>query len=149
MAVNENIVGKAYPPVDSYLVGREKIREFASAVMSSEPVHRDVDAAKEAGYSDVVAPPTFPVVLQEKALQILLSDPDAGIDYSRIVHGDQRFDYTRPIVAGDELTTTVEVTKVQSLGGHTMVTSESRVSDAAGNHVVTATSTLVVRGDDS
>ena len=149
MAVNENIVGKAYPPVAPYLVGREKIREFAAAVMSSEPLHSDVDAAKQAGYSDLVAPPTFPVVLQEKALQILLSDPEAGIDYSRIVHGDQRFDYSRPIVAGDELTTTLEVTKVQSLGGHTMVTSESRVLDAAGEHVVTATSTLVVRGDES
>ena len=149
MAVNENIVGKAYPPVAPYLVGREKIREFAAAVMSSEPLHSDVDAAKKAGYSDLVAPPTFPVVLQEKALQILLGDPEAGIDYSRIVHGDQRFDYSRPIVAGDELTTTLEVTKVQSLGGHTMVTSESRVSDAKGEHVVTATSTLVVRGDDS
>ena len=149
MAVNENIVGKAYPPVAPYLVGREKIREFAAAVMSREALHRDVDAANKAGYSDVVAPPTFPVVLQEKALQILLSDKEAGIDYSRIVHGDQRFDYTRPIVAGDELTTTLEVTKVQSLGGHTMVTSESRVWDAAGEHVVTATSTLVVRGDDS
>jgi len=149
MAVNENIVGKAYPAVEPYLVGREKIREFADAVMSSEPLHRDVDAAKKAGYPDIVAPPTFPVVLQEKALQILLSDPEAGIDYSRIVHGDQRFDYSRPIVAGDELTTTLEVTKVQSLGGHTMVTSESRVLDAKGEHVVTATSTLVVRGDDS
>ena len=149
MAVNENIVGKAYPAVEPYLVGREKIREFAAAVMSSEPLHSDVDAAKKAGYSDVFAPPTFPVVLQEKALQILLSDPEAGIDYSRIVHGDQRFDYSRPIVAGDELTTTLEVTKVHSLGGHTMVTSESRVLDAAGEHVVTATSTLVVRGDDS
>ena len=149
MAVNENIVGKAYPPVAPYLVAREKIREFAAAVMSQGPLHRDVDVARQAGYSDVVAPPTFPVVLQEKALQILLSDPEAGIDYSRIVHGDQRFDYSRPIVAGDELTTTLEVTKVQSLGGHTMVTSESRVLDTKGEHVVTATSTLVVRGDDS
>ena len=149
MAVNDNIVGKAYPPLAPYLVGREKIREFASAVMSRDPLHSDVDAAREAGYPDLVAPPTFPVVLQEKALQILLSDPDAGIDYSRIVHGDQRFDYTRPIVAGDELTTAVQVTKVQSLGGHTMVTSESRIADSAGHHVVTATSTLVVRGDDS
>lgn len=148
MAVNESIVGKAYPPIPGYLVGREKVREFARAVMSNEPTHLDLEAATAAGFSDVVAPPTFPVILQEKALQVLLADPDSGIDYSRIVHGDQRFDYTRPIVAGDELVTEIEVTKVQSLGGHTMVTSESRVSDAAGNHVVTATSTLVVRGDD-
>ena len=148
MAVNENIVGKAYPPLDSYLVGREKIREFSSAVMSTNPIHHDVPAAKAAGHSDLVAPPTFPVILQERAMQILLADPEAGIDYSRIVHGDQRFDYSRPIEAGDELTTTVEVTKVQSLGGHQMVTSESRITDSLGAHIVTATSTLVVRGED-
>ena len=148
MAVNQNIVGKSYPSVTPYLVGREKVREFAKAVFSREPTHFDVDKAQAAGFSDLVAPPTFPVILQEKALQILLADPDSGIDYSRIVHGDQRFDYTRPIVAGDELTATIEVTKVQSLGGHTMVTSESRITDSAGKPVVVATSTLVVRGDD-
>lgn len=147
MAVNENIVGKSYPPLSPYLVGREKIREFASAVMSTNPINSDVDAARAAGFDDVVAPPTFPVIVQERAMQVLLSDPESGIDYSRIVHGDQRFDYTRPIVAGDELHTTVAVTKVQSLGGHTMVTSESRIQDPAGHHIVTATSTLVVRGD--
>jgi len=148
MAVNENIVGKAYPPLESYLVGREKIREFASAVMSTNPIHHDVSAAKASGHSDLVAPPTFPVILQERAMHVLLADPEAGIDYSRIVHGDQRFDYSRPIEAGDELNTIVEVTKVQSLGGHQMITSESRVTDASGDHIVTATSTLVVRGED-
>ena len=148
MAVNQNLVGKKYPAVPAYLVGREKVREFARAVFSTEPTHFDLEAAMAAGFSDLVAPPTFPVILQEKALQILLADPDSGIDYSRIVHGDQRFDYTRPIVAGDELTATIEVTKVQSLGGHTMVTSESRITDSGGAPVVVATSTLVVRGDD-
>lgn len=147
MAVNEKLVGKVYPPLEPYLVGREKVREFARAVMSAEPLHTDMAAARAAGESDLVAPPTFPVILQEKAMHILLGDPESGIDYSRIVHGQQRFDYSRPIIAGDELTTTVEVTKIQSLGGHTMFTSESRITDAAGEHVVTATSTLVVRGD--
>lgn len=148
MAVNPSIVGKTYPPVDPYLVGREKVREFARAVASQEPTHLELEAAQSAGYADLVAPPTFPVILQEKALQILLADEEAGIDYSRIVHGDQRFDYERPVVAGDELSATIEVTKVQNLGGHTMVTSESRITDAAGHLVVTATSTLVVRGDE-
>ena len=149
MAVNEAIVGKHYPPLPPYLVGREKVREFAKAVLSNLPVHLDAEAAKAAGFADVVAPPTFAVVVQEGALQLLLHDPESGIDYSRIVHGEQRFDYSRPIVAGDELRPTVEITKVQSLGGHSMVTSETRVTDAEGNHVVTATSTLVVRGDDA
>jgi acyl dehydratase len=148
MAVNENIVGKAYPALPPYLVGREKVREFASATLSHAPVQHDVAAARNAGFSDVVAPPTFPVVLQERLMQVLLADPESGIDYSRIVHGDQRFDYVRPVMAGDELTASIEVTKVQSLGGHTMVTSESRMVDARGELVVTATSTLVVRGDE-
>jgi acyl dehydratase len=77
-----------------------------------------------------------------------LSHPDAGIDFSRVVHGDQRFDYSRPVVAGDELIATLRVTKVQSLGGHSMVTSESEMRTPEGEHVVTAISTLVVRGDD-
>lgn len=148
MAVNEAIVGKDYPALPPYVVGREKVREFARAVMSTSTLHSDVAAAQSAGYSDVVAPPTFAVVVQEGALQMLLNDPESGIDYSRIVHGDQRFDYSRPIVAGDELHSSVHVTKVQSLGGHSMVTSETRVTDRTGQHIVTATSTLVLRGDE-
>jgi acyl dehydratase len=108
----------------------------------------DPEAARAAGYSDVVAPPTFAVVVQEHTLAQLLDDPDAGIDFTRVVHGDQRFTFTRPIVAGDELTATLTVTSVKSLGGHSMVTAETSVVGADGEHVVTATSTLVVRGDE-
>ena len=149
MSVNEAIVGKDYPALEPYLVGREKVREFARAVMSDLAINHDPQAAVAAGFADVVAPPTFAVVVQEGALQLLLADPESGIDYSRIVHGDQRFDYTRPIVAGDELHGRLAVTKVQSLGGHAVVTSETIITDPAGSHIVTATSTLVVRGDDA
>jgi acyl dehydratase len=149
MAVNEAIVGKQYPALDPYLVGREKIREFARAVMSETALNTSVQSAQDAGFADLVAPPTFAVIVQERALALLLDDPDSGIDYARIVHGDQRFDYSRPIVAGDELDPVMSVTKVQSLGGHSMVTSETVVNDQAGHHVVTATSTLVVRGGES
>ena len=149
MGVNPDIVGRVFPPAEPYLVGREKIREFARAVFSQNPVNHDPTAARAAGYADVVAPPTFPIVVQERTLAQLLAEPDAGIDFTRVVHGDQRFSYSRPIVAGDELTATLTVTSVKSLGGHSMVTSESAIVDAAGAHVVTATSTLVVRGDES
>ena len=131
MAVNPEIAGRVFPPTEPYLVGREKIREFARAVFSENPLNLDEKAAKAAGYSDVVAPPTFPIVVQESTLAQLL-----------------RFSYTRPIVAGDELTATLTVTSVKSLGGHSMVTSESSITDSTGAHVVTATSTLVVRGDE-
>lgn len=146
--MNPELQGREFPPARPYLVGREKIREFATAVFATSPISFDVEAARAAGHPDLVAPPTFPVVVQESTLAQLLAEPDAGIDFSRVVHGDQRFTFTRPVVAGDELTATLRVTSVKSLGPHSMVTAESTIVDADGAHVVTATSTLVVRGDE-
>ena len=148
MAVDPPLVNRAFEPTEPYVVGREKVREFASAVFATDPIHHDVNQAIAAGYSDVVAPPTFPIVIQEKTLQQLLSLPGAGIDFSRVVHGDQKFEYQRPLVAGDEVVATLRVTKIQSLGGHTMVTSESTITTTADEPVVVATSTLVIRGEE-
>ena len=148
MAVNPELQGRVFPPTAPYLVGREKIREFSRAVLSTNPINFDVDAAQAAGHSDLVAPTTYPVVVQEATLAQLLAEPDAGIDFSRVVHGEQRFTYTRAIVAGDELTAMLTVSSVKSLGGHNMVTADSEIVDADGKHVVTAISTLVVRGDE-
>ena len=146
--VNPNIQGKKYPATDPYLVGREKIREFALAVKSSNPMNLDVFAAQAAGYNDVIAPPTFAVVIQERSLGTVLSDPEAEIDFSRVVHGDQRFIHARPIVAGDELTSVLEVSSVKSLGAHSMVTFETQIFDVEKQLVCTAISTLVVRGGE-
>ncbi|MCA0379499.1 MAG: MaoC family dehydratase N-terminal domain-containing protein [Actinobacteria bacterium] len=147
--VNVEIQGKVYPPTAPYLVGREKVREFARAVLSEAPLHHDPEAARAAGYPDVVAPPTFAIVVQDSTLQQLLADEEAAVDFSRVVHGDQRFTYTRPIVAGDELTGVMTVTSVKQLGGNSMVTSSTEISDASGAHVVTAISTLVVRAEEA
>jgi acyl dehydratase len=111
--VNPELAGRSYPATEPYLVGREKIREFSRAVLATSPLNLDPDAARAVGYADVVAPPTFAVVVQEHTLAQLLGDPDAGIDFSRVVHGDQRVTFTRPIVAGDELTATLSVTGVK------------------------------------
>lgn len=146
--MNPELVGRIFSPTQPYQVGREKVREFARAVFATSPLSLDVAAAQAAGYADLVAPPTFAVVVQEQTLAQLLAEPDAGIDFSRVVHGDQRFRFTRPIVAGDELTATLSVASVKQLGAHSMVTAESNIVDAEGEHVVTAISTLVVRGDE-
>ena len=145
MPLDQSFVGRSWPATEPYLVGREKVREFARAVFATNPLHHDVEAAQAAGYADVVAPPTFPVVVQEHALAQLLADPEGGIDFSRVVHGDQRFTYSRPIVAGDELTAAMTVTSVKSLAGNSLVTSETTITDATGAHVVTTTSSIVVR----
>jgi acyl dehydratase len=143
MPVNPELVGRVFPATAPYLVGREKVREFARAVFADAPEHTDPAAARDLGYADVVAPPTFAMVIQDLTLQQLLAEPDSGIVLSRLVHGEQRFRYTRPIVAGDELTATLSVTGIRALGGGAMVTSEAEVRDADGAHVVTATSVLV------
>ncbi|AOX46567.1 MULTISPECIES: FAS1-like dehydratase domain-containing protein [unclassified Microbacterium] len=143
MPVNPELVGRAFAPTAPYLVGREKVREFARAVFADAPQHSDPDAARALGYADVVAPPTFAMVVQDLTLQQLLGDPDSGIELSRLVHAEQRFRYTRPIVAGDELVATLSVTGIRSMGGNAMITSEAEIVDAAGAHVVTTTSILL------
>ncbi len=147
MPVNNELVGREFAPTAPYLVGREKVREFARAVFADAPQHTDVEAARAAGFADVVAPPTFAMVVQDLTLQQLLAEPDSGIVLARTIHAEQRFAYTRPIVAGDELTAKLAVTGIRSLGGNAMITSEATITDDAGEHVVTATSVLLVGSD--
>lgn len=147
MPVNLDLAGRTYPPTEPYLVGREKVREFADAVFATSPLSFDVEAARAAGYADLVAPPTFAVVIQGRTWDHLIGDPEAGIELSRVLHGEQRFSATRPIVAGDELTAALTVTQVRAVGGNTMVTAETVITDADGEHVVTATSVLVAGAD--
>ncbi len=141
--MNPELVGRAFAPTAPYLVGREKVREFARAVFADAPQHTDPEAARALGYADVVAPPTFAMVVQDLTLQQLLGDPDSGIELSRLVHAEQRFRYSRPIVAGDELVATLSVTGIRSMGGNAMITSEAEIVDADGAHVVTTTSVLL------
>ncbi len=147
MPVNPDLVARVFPPTEPYLVGREKIREFARAVFAADPQHTDPAAARRLGYPDVVAPPTFAMVIQDRTLEQLLSEPGTGIVLERVLHAEQRFRYTRPIVAGDELVATLRVTGVRAVGAGAMVTTEAEMTDAAGEHVVTATSVLLVGGD--
>lgn len=148
MPVNPELVGRPFPATAPYLVGREKVREFARAVFADDPQHTDLQAARALGYPDVVAPPTFAMVVQDLTLQQLLAEPDSGIALERTIHAEQRFRYTRPIVAGDELTARLSIAGVRAMGAGAMVTSEAEITDAAGEHVVTTTSVLLVGGED-
>ena len=112
MALNPEFVGKQYPDTAPYLIGREKVREFATAIGEQSPVFHDLAEAVRMGYSDLPAPPTFAFVLTHKAMAAAMFDPDLGLDYSRVVHGEQAFEYRRPLVAGDE----VVVTATSTLG---------------------------------
>ena len=149
MPVNPELVGREFPPTAHYLVGREKVREFARAVFADDPQHVDPAAAQALGYPDVVAPPTFAIVVTDATLQQLLAEPDSGIVLQNVLHAEQKFRFTRPIVAGDELTAKLAVTGIRAMGAASMVTSESEITDAAGAHVVTTTSVLLVGEGDA
>jgi acyl dehydratase len=146
MRVNPQIAGRVYPPSPAYEVSRIKIQEFAEAINSWDPVHRDADAARAQGYPDVIAPPTFAVIVSQRCDAQVILDPDAGIDYSRVVHGEQSFVHHRPIVAGDRLVATLNVDDVNTRGKHAMVTTRVEIADGRGEPVATARSTVVVRG---
>ena len=147
MPLDPSFVGRSWPPTPAYVVGREKIREFATAIGATDAEYHDPEAARAAGYADVVAPPTFPVVVTMAASRQIVADPGLGIDYSRVVHGDQKFAYVRPVVAGDALVCVNTVEEITSRGGHDFLTTRTDVTTEAGEPVLTAWSKLVQRGE--
>lgn len=162
-SVNLDFVGREYPANAPYSVGREKIREFAAAVGSTHPAHHSVDSARGLGYPDLIAPPTFAVIVAQRAEAQYIEDPAARVDFTRVVHADERFVHHRPIHAGDELVTVLTVASITERAGLAMVTTRcdiyaldpvstagaaGHVPDAAATELVsTVTSTLAVRGE--
>ena len=146
MALDPGLTARSYPPSAVYEVGRAKIAEFADAIGDDDPVHRDADAARAAGHPDVIAPPTFAIVVTLGAADVVLGDADVSLDYSRVVHGEQRFSHHRPIRAGDRLVATTTIDAVRSVAGNDLLTTRVDVATEDGERVCTATSMLVARG---
>jgi acyl dehydratase len=148
MPLDQSFVGRTYPPTEPYEVGREKIREFAEAIGDANPAYTDQRAAKALGHPDVIAPPTFPFAIAYRAAAQVVNDPDLGLDFSRVVHGDQKFTYIRPVHAGDRLSVTCAIESLKSMAGNDFVTISGKVYDQYGGHVVTSTMMLVVRAPE-
>jgi acyl dehydratase len=146
VALDPELVGRSYPPSAVYEVGRAKIAEFAGAIGDPDPVYRNPEAARAHGHPDVVAPPTFAIVVSLQAATAVLDDPDVGIDYSRVVHGEQKFVHHRPIRAGDRLVATTTIDNVRTVAGNDMLTTRVDLATEDGEAVCTATSMLVARG---
>lgn len=148
MTINPDLQGRSYPAAEVYTVGREKIREFAQAVKAMHPAHFDPEAARELGHRDIIAPPTFAIIVAQRADAQLINDPEAGIDFTRVVHADQRFTHHRPIVAGDELVAELHVDQVRTMGGGAMITTRAEISTVEGEKTATTTSSILVRGEE-
>jgi acyl dehydratase len=149
MALNPEFVGRTYPAGPVYEVGREKIREFADAIGDANPAYRDPAAAQAYGHPDVIAPPTFAVIVSQRASAGVIFDPELGLDYSRVVHGEQRFVYTRPVRAGDRLVSELIIESIRSVAGNDILGTRAEVTTETGEPVVTAYSTIIVRGPEA
>ncbi|MCI2417077.1 MaoC family dehydratase N-terminal domain-containing protein [Saccharopolyspora sp. K220] len=146
MPLDPSFIGRSYPPASPYEVGREKIREFADAIKDDSPLYRDPEAAKAAGYPEVIAPPTFAMIMSMAANEVVVHDPQLGLDYSRVVHGQQEFIHHRPIRAGDRLVTVVHVDDIKARAGNDFLTVRAEIATVDGEPVCTGKAMLVARG---
>jgi acyl dehydratase len=145
MAINRDYAGRTFAASEPYEVSRVKIAEFAAAIGDPNPVYRDKAAAQAAGHADVIAPPTFAIVISMAAAGTAMADPGLGLNYAMVVHGEQRFDYVRPLTAGDVVTAQPTITDIRDAGRNVMLTTSTEIRTTAGELVCTASSTLVER----
>jgi acyl dehydratase len=143
--VDQSFIGRTYPAVARYEVGAEKIREFADAIGDPNPVYRDAEAAKAAGHPNVIAPPTFVTVINLPAIHVIAQE--TGLDWSRVVHGEQTFAYRRPVHAGDVLSLVATIEDVMTRAGNDFLTVRARIDTVDGEPVAVATALIVVRGE--
>ena len=146
MAINPEYAGRTFEPSEPYEVSRVKIAEFATAIGDSSPLCRDRAAAQAAGYPDVIAPPTFAIVITSGANARLIADPDLGVNYAMVVHGEQSFTHSRPLHAGDVVVAQPTIESIKQIRTMTTMATVTEIRTADGEHVCTARSTLVERG---
>lgn len=147
MPLNTAFIGRSYGPTEVYEVSREKIRDFAVATGDLNPIYLSAQAAQAAGHADVIAPPTFLTVVGFRFPDTSpVVDPELGLDYSLVVHGEQSFVLERPVVAGDRLVSTVVVDNVKTAGRNELIVLRMVITAEDGAPVATATMTVVSRG---
>jgi acyl dehydratase len=146
VAINPEYAGRTFEPSEPYEVSRVKIAEFATAIGDSSPLCRDRAAAQAAGYPDVIAPPTFAIVITSGANARLIADPDLGVNYAMVVHGEQSFTHSRPLRAGDVVVAQSTIESIKQIRTMTTMATVTEIRTADGEHVCTARSTLVERG---
>ncbi len=146
MPLNKALIGKEYPASPPYEVGREKIRDFASAIGDFNPIYHDESAAKAAGYEDIIAPPTFLTTLGFKFGPQIVGDPDLGLNYAVVVHGEQEFQLLRPIKPGDVLVGKPKISHIAAKGKNEFLSYEAAIETTSGEKVAVARSVIVSRG---
>jgi acyl dehydratase len=146
VAINPEYAGRTFEPSEPYEVSRVKIAEFAAAIGDASPLCRDRAAAQAAGYPDVVAPPTFAIVITAANSARLMADPGLAVNYGMVVHGEQSFAYARPLRAGDVVVARTTIESIRQVRSMTTMATVTDISTVDGEHVCRAHSTVVERG---
>jgi acyl dehydratase len=145
MPMNYQLKGKEYQEV-SFTVDRDRVVQFCDAIGEEGAIFRDPEAAKAAGYPEQVAPPTFVTVMQIMTSGQVVVDQELGLNYAMVVHGEQEYEWSRPVVVGDVLSATPRIADVYAKGPNEFLVTEAEIHDASGATVVVARSTLLSRG---
>ena len=147
MPLNLDYVGKTFEASQPYEVTRVKIAEFATAIGERSPLCFDPVAAQQAGYPDVIAPPTLAIVIATTSSAQIIHDSGLGLNYSMVVHGEQSFEYSRPLHAGDWVVAKSTIEQIKPIGRHTSMTTKTDIATTQGEHICTSRNTLVERGE--
>lgn len=145
MPVNDKAVGKQYDP-QTFEVEADRIKQYADAVGEEGGVYHDAEAAKAAGFRDLVAPPMFAVVYSAPSMGPALLDPEVEMNFPAMVHGGQAFEWGEPVCAGDTITTTAVCKEIYEKDGKGFYIFETTSRNQDDQETVKATWTQIVRG---
>jgi acyl dehydratase len=145
MGLNQSLKGKEYPEV-SLTVERDQVLQFDDAIGEQNPEFREAEAARSAGHTDQLAPPTFVTKVQIMASAQVVLDQELGLNYMMVVHGEQEFEWRRPVVVGDVLTAVPRIADIYAKGPNEFLLIEAEVKDSSGETVAVSRTTLLSRG---
>ena len=143
--IDAKFIGKEYP-VTEYEIGREKMKEYAAAVGDMNPMYHDREAGKKSKYGDNIAPPNFAAVYNLMGCAQMFFDAELSLNFAMLVHGEQDFEFVKPVMPGDVITTTGKIVDIAVKGNNDVVKFEARSTNQDGELVTIGRATFVIRG---
>lgn len=148
MALSPDIVGMTYTYPDHYVVGREKVREYAKAVKNQDAAYVDDDAARELGYESTLAPLTFISIFGLLAQMAFFDHARIPIRDEKIVQVEQGLKFLVPIKTGDKLTCHIRLDSLRQSFGADVLTIRSRIVNQDGDTVQEDYTTMAGRSEE-
>jgi acyl dehydratase len=143
--IDHKFIGKEYPTT-VYEIGREKMKEYANAINDPSPYYVEKEFGEKSGHRDNIAPPLFASVYNLMGCANMFMDPELKINFAMLVHGEQEFEWLKPVKPGDVITTTGKIADIAEKGNNDVVVYEARSTNQDGEAVTVGRATFVIRG---